>query len=42
MKLAELQSKFQAGILGDDQIVLASLAVSREADRATNHDIASD
>ncbi len=33
MKLAELQSKFQAGILRDDQIVLASLAVSRPIER---------
>ncbi len=33
MRLAELQSKFQAGILRDDQIVLASLAVSRPIER---------
>lgn len=33
MKLVELQSKFQTGILRDDQIVLASSAVSRPIER---------
>lgn len=35
MTLAEMQSKFQAGILEDDQTILASIAGSRRTDRAT-------
>ena len=35
MTLAELQTKFQAGILENDRTVLASIAESRKTDRAT-------
>jgi len=35
MTLAELQTKFQAGILENDRAVLASIADSRKTDRAT-------
>jgi hypothetical protein len=35
MTLAELQTKFQAGILEDDPTVLTSIADSRKTDRAT-------
>lgn len=35
MTLAELQSKFQAGILSEDQEVLARIADSRKTDRST-------
>lgn len=35
MTLAEVQSKFQAGILEDDRVVLASIADSHRTDRAT-------
>ena len=35
MTLAELQTKFQAGILENDRSVLASIADSRKTDRAT-------
>ena len=35
MTLAELQTKFQAGILENDRSVLASIANSRKTDRAT-------
>jgi hypothetical protein len=34
MRLAELQTKFQAGILGSDQTILASIRKSRRTDRA--------
>jgi hypothetical protein len=35
MKLAELQTRFQAGIVKGDQTILASIADSRKTDRAT-------
>ncbi|MGI8569836.1 MAG: HvfC/BufC family peptide modification chaperone [Methylocella sp.] len=35
MKLAELQMRFQAGIVEDDNAILASIADSRRTDRAT-------
>lgn len=35
MRLAELQSKFQAGILGSDRTILASIKDSRRTNRAT-------